>query len=99
MLSIGCDDGQIFAVCLPNFRDASDPHAPNQKHTEFKLKARHKASSVSDPVGSGLDNVAEKAKTAVKMPLGLLVACFRLQVNRHCLCQGCAPTSAPMSKH
>ena len=84
VLSIGCDDGQIFAVCLPNFRDASDPHAPNQKHTEFKLKARHKGMSVADPVGSGLDNVAEKAKTVVKNAFRSLSKCFHLQEIGNC---------------
>eukprot|EP00943_MAST-04B_sp_MAST-4B-sp1_P006442 g6442.t1 len=50
MLSVGCDDGLIVAICLPNFRDLSDPHAPQQKQLVNKLKARQRASNTIDTI-------------------------------------------------
>ena len=71
IMSVGCDDGLIVTVCLPNFRDLSDPHAPLQKQIANKLKARQKAANTLDTImGAGIDNVAEKAKNAVKSAFG-----------------------------
>ena len=77
MLSVGCDDGLIVAICLPNFRDLSDPHAPQQKQLVNKLKARQRASNTIDTImGGGMDNVAEKAKNVVKNAFGSFSSLF-----------------------
>ena len=64
-LVLGCDEGVVVIICMPQLRDASDPTAPKQS---FRLKSRARATS---------EVVSAKAKTAVANAFSFFSKAFK----------------------
>ena len=59
-MAVGCDNGVVIFICLPNFRDGSDPAVANPSRSPKRLQTRVRTASQAV-----VDGVAEQAKSAV----------------------------------